>query len=722
MRTRISPRVRRLGFRFGAAGTALATLAALAGAWGISPAAAAGPTCATSSPASNAYAVTLCITAPGADSTVTGSTTVASTVSVTGANPGVQELVYTLSGSKLLWDFQSPYTWALDSTRWVDGTYSLEVSAIMRDGFTTPLTTQSLTFSNGITQTPVNTQTFTPSVGTTPQPGQPLVVSAVGDGGAGQTSETDVVNLISSWNPNLFLYLGDVYENGRPMEFDNWYGQPGAAGTYGQFYSISDPAIGNHEYVGSDIGGYQWYWNNVPPYYSYNAGGWHFISLNNISKFIGSSPTNANYVAETNWLKQDLANDKSACTIAYFHEPMFNVGPEGSATNTAGIWQILAHDKVTLVLNGHDHDYQRWVPMDENGNPSSTGTTEIVDGSGGHGHQAQVTTDSRLAASDFTHFGALRLSLGTSGAGYQFVSTAGATLDSGSIPCRGGRRDTTPPSQPQNLTATALSRTQVQLSWDASTDDVGVTAYDVYRNGALIASAAPPAGYLDQPVQAGTTYNYYVIARDAAGNSSLPSSTATVTTPTNSTMFSDGFESGDMSQWTTSTGMSAQTQVVNDGTYAAEALAAGAPAYAYKQLSQSWPSLYYSTRFNIVSQTSGSAYLLRLRTATKGAIAALFVSSTGKLGLRNDVTGVTTTSTTSVSRGVWHTLELYGNINGASGQISVWLDGTPVGQLTGTQSLGTNAIGYLQLGDTSTTNSFDTVFDDVQADPSFITP
>ena len=85
-----------------------------------------------------------------------------------------------------------------------------------------------------------------------------------------------MVNLISSWNPNLFLYLGDVYENGRPMEFDNWYGKPGAAGTYGQFHSITDPAIGNHEYVGSDISGYEWYWNNVPHYYSYDAGGWHF--------------------------------------------------------------------------------------------------------------------------------------------------------------------------------------------------------------------------------------------------------------------------------------------------------------------------------------------------------------------------------------------------------------------------------------------------------------
>ena len=131
-----------------------------------------------------------------------------------------------------------------------------------------------------------------------------------------------------------------------------------------------------------------------------------------------------------------------------------------------------------------------------------------------------------------------------------------------------------------------------------------------------------------------------------------------------------------------------------------------------------WVPSLYSARFDIVSQTSGSAYLLRLRTAAKGAIAAVFVSSSGKLELRDDVTTVTTTSTTSVSRGAWHTLELYGNINGAPGQASVWLDGSPVSQLTGTQSLGANPIGYLQLGDTSTADQFDAVFDDVQARPT----
>ena len=117
---------------------------------------------------------------------------------------------------------------------------------------------------------------------------------------------------------------------------------------------------------------------------------------------------------------------------------------------------------MALVLNGHDHDYQRWAALDGNGNPSPSGVTEIVVGSGGHGLQGQVSTDSRLAASDFTDYGALRLSLGTDGASYQFVSTPGATIDSGSVTCWGGQ-DTSPPTAATGLTANEISPTQVQL-------------------------------------------------------------------------------------------------------------------------------------------------------------------------------------------------------------------------------------------------------------------
>jgi chitodextrinase len=708
--------------RIGAVVAGLAAVAAASALPGGAAPASAAATCAASHPSNNAYTVTLCITAPAAGATITGSTTVTSTISVSGTNPGVRELVFTLNSGKLLWDFQSPYSWALDSTRWVDGTYALHVSAIMRDGFTTPNTSENLTFSNGISTPPVNSSSFTPSTGTPAAPGQPFVVAAVGDGGAGQTAESQVVNLISSWNPNLFLYLGDVYEDGRPMEFDNWYGKPGTAGTFGKFYANTDPTVGNHEYVGSDLTGYQWYWNNVPHYYSFDAGGWHFVALDDIPKFIGTSTSNANYQAETTWLKNDLASNQLACTIVFYHEPAFNVGSEGVPANAAPLWQILAKNHVTMVLNGHDHDYQRYVPLDAGGNPSAKGVTEFVAGGGGHGLQQAVKTDSRLAASDFTHYGALRLSLGTSGASYEYVTTSGTTVDSGSLPCEGTTTDTTAPTQPQNLTAAAVSRTQVQLSWDASTDNVGVTAYDIYRDGTLLASVAPPAGYLDESVQPGTSYSYTVVARDAAGNASPASDPASVTTPTDVTMFSDGFESGDMSQWATVAGMTVQSQVVNDGLEAAEAAASGSPAYAYAQLGQSWPALYYSTRFYVASQGASTVYLLRFRTGSKVAIAALSLSSTDKLALRNDITGITTTSSVTVSKGAWHSLEMYASVNGDSSQVSVWLDGSPVSGLGGTQSLGTSQIGFLQLGDNSTGKTFDVIFDDVHADPLFIQP
>jgi hypothetical protein len=692
-----------------------------AGVWAALPAAAAGSACSTSGPTGGAYSVTLCITSPGAGSTLTGTSSVTDTISVTGTNPGVQELEFTLNGSDLLWSFQKPYSWTLDTKRFVDGSYSLQVFALMRDGFSTAQASETVSFSNGITSPPVNTNTFTPTTGTAAPPGQPLMVAAVGDGASGQTAETNVVNLIGTWHPNLFLYLGDVYENGRPMEFNNWYGNPGTAGTYGQFHSITDPVTGNHEYDASDHSGYQWYWNNPPHYYSYNAGGWHFVALDNIPTYLGSSTSSSNYVAETTWLQNDLTSNTNPCTIVYYHEPLFNVGKEGSAKLTAGIWQILAAHHVTLVLNGHDHDYQRWEPLDGSGNPSPTGVTEIIDGAGGHGVQSQVTTDSRLVASDFKDAGAMQLALGTAGLGYQFVSSAGTTVDSGSIPCFGSAPDKTPPSVPQNLTATAPTSNQVQLSWTASTDDVGVTGYDVFRNGTKIATTSPQTNYLDATAQPGTTYSYTVDARDAAGNTSAQSKAASVTTPTGASVFFDGFETGDMSHWTTSTNMVVQTAVVSDGTFAAEGQANSSAAFAYKQLSKTYTSLYYSTRFNIISQGSqSSAYLLRLRTATKGAIAALLVNSKGKLELRNDVTKAITTSSTVVSQRTWHTLELFGSINGTSGQISVWLDGSPIGALTGTQNLGTNPIGFLQLGDTSTTAISTVAYDDVRADTSFI--
>ena len=95
--------------------------------------------------------------------------------------------------------------------------------------------------------------------------------------------------------------------------------------------------------------------------------------------------------------------------------------------------------------------------------------------------------------------------------------------------------DTTPPSVPTGLAATAVSDTQVNLSWAASTDNVGVTGYKVFRNGAQVGTATNTS-YQDTGLSGGTTYSYTVAAYDAAGNTSAQSSSVSVTTPAPTTV------------------------------------------------------------------------------------------------------------------------------------------------------------------------------------------
>ena len=94
----------------------------------------------------------------------------------------------------------------------------------------------------------------------------------------------------------------------------------------------------------------------------------------------------------------------------------------------------------------------------------------------------------------------------------------------------GAAADTTAPSVPGGLSGTAVSSTQINLGWTASTDSVGVTGYKIFRNGAQIATTAATT-YQDTGVVRGTAYSYNVAAYDAAGNTSALSNTATVTTP-----------------------------------------------------------------------------------------------------------------------------------------------------------------------------------------------
>ncbi len=271
--------------------------------------------------------------------------------------------------------------------------------------------------------------------------------------------------------------------------------------------------------------------------------------------------------------------------------------------------------------------------------------------------------------------------------------------------------DTTPPSAPGTPTATSVTSSQVSLAWTASSDNVGVVGYHVVRNGSVIASVAGTS-YTDSTVSPGTAYTYQVIAYDAAGNTA-PSGTLTVNTPNTGALFSDGFESGDLSQWTTVAGMTAETAHAHAGTFGAEEASTGLATYAYKTLPGAYSQLY-GTAWVYVASRSTSANLLGFRSSSGASIMNLYLSPTGKLALRNNIGSVTTTSATAMPAGGWHQVTLHLVVNGTASSVDVSLDGTPVTDLSLTgQNMGTNLMTSFQMGDTSTGRTYDIDFDDV---------
>jgi chitodextrinase len=502
---------------------------------GTAPASeAATSTCATT--VASGWSASVCLAVSGTG-TLTGPVTVSATADVSTSGPRVAKLEFSLRGLYLLTDYAVPYSFTLDTADYVDGAAALSVIAIFRDGSTSTPATVNLNFNNGVNKDPNPSGSFTPPTAPVATKTNPLLLAAVGDGAGGEQAATDVTSMIKGWNPGLFTYLGDVYDNGTITEFKNWYGD--STSWYGQLRPITAPVVGNHEYNKNPKGsyvadGYFRYWNNIPHYYSFNAGGWHFIALDSTSQFGETDPGTAQYT----WLQNDLATHAGQCTIALWHHPLNSVGSEAPAQRMSAIWSLLAQNKVSLVLNGHDHQYQRWAALDGAQQPKTTGVTEIVAGAGGHSSQGIQSSDSRVVTTAQA-YGALRMQVFPDRVDYTYRTpdgSAGKVLDSGFVGCQSLSADTTKPTPPASITATlrpgSTSTYSADLAWPAGDDDRGVAQYRIRANGAVVATI-PSADltYVAKGLKASTSYSFTVSALDAAGNESAQSPPATLTTP-----------------------------------------------------------------------------------------------------------------------------------------------------------------------------------------------
>lgn len=256
--------------------------------------------------------------------------------------------------------------------------------------------------------------------------GTPYIVAAAGDiarPSSPSGAQIKTQKLVQSIAPDKVLVLGDSqYLDGELSDYRASYDP-----TWGKFKSITHPAAGDHDWR-VNLNGYYSYWNLARSHYSFNAGGWHFICLDS-NKHAGIASSSQQCL----WLLNDITAT-SLPTIAYWARPRFSSGAKhGSLTAVQPFWEILYESgKCKLILNGHEHLYERFAKMAPGGGVDANGIRQITVGTGGSGlvnFSSNIRAGSQYRNSKV--HGVLKLLLGSSSYTWRWMNTSGGVLDSG---------------------------------------------------------------------------------------------------------------------------------------------------------------------------------------------------------------------------------------------------------------------------------------------------
>lgn len=530
-------------------------------------------------------------------------------------------------------------------------------------------------------------------------PGSTFSFAAVGDYGGGSSQETQVATNIANGGTQFVQTLGDnVYPEARDPDFATTYSdydarfyKPYAAAMSQQTLWL---AAGNHEYYGNEAFWQHIWMPNNERWYSYDWGDAHILVLDAEQPYTPGTP-------QYQFAQSDLsASQSTVWRIVVIPRPPYNSLSNNSSADGVRTYLVPLFEQqhVQLVLSGNSHNYERTYPL-LGGVPQTTGgVTYIVSGGGGNGLNQFLIGQPSWSAFRQATYEHVSIIVSATSLQIDAVSQTGTVVDSSTITSGSSPTLTntpTPTSTPTNTpTPTVAPPTKTFTPTNTPTPTTQSST--------------------NTPTPTGTATN------TPTPTTAPPTNTPTPTSATHTPVFSDGFESGTMSSWSTNSGLTVQTASVHSGTYAARGNTTNGATYAKKTLPTSYSDGYARIYFNLVSYSS-QVNLLRYRTSTDVSISYLFVSTTGKLSLRNDVSATTVTSATSVESG-WHALEFHVLITGASSTTEVWLDGARVNDLSITTNLGTNLIGRLQIGEVMTGRIYDVIFDDVIFDTQLIGP
>jgi acid phosphatase type 7 len=187
-------------------------------------------------------------------------------------------------------------------------------------------------------------------------------VVAAGDIATRRRGDARTSDLILALDPHRVLTLGDnAYDRGTFSQFDRLYDP-----TWGRFKNRTWPAPGNHDWETAGAAGYERYFDvRAGRLHRHVAGAWLVISLD----------SEVRLVRQRNRLRRVLRSDTHRCELLYWHTPRYSSGEHGNSAKVERWWKVAAAHHVELVLNGHDHDYERFAPK--------RGIRQIVVGTGG---------------------------------------------------------------------------------------------------------------------------------------------------------------------------------------------------------------------------------------------------------------------------------------------------------------------------------------------------
>jgi hypothetical protein len=272
----------------------------------------------------------------------------------------------------------------------------------------------------------------------------PVILAAGDIADCTRSADDSTANLLDGLK-GIVVPLGDnAYESGTAQQYADCYNP-----TWGRHKGRTHPVAGNHDYydtTASGVGpaGYFGYFGSAAGdpskgYYDYTLGSWLVIVLNTGSD---SPPNYAAGSPQEQWLRAELASHSQQCVVAMWHHPRFSSisGRSPIRPEVGPLWDALYQYGAELVLNGHDHAYQRFAPQKPDGTMDQThGIREIAVGTGGGEtlYEFGPTVPNLEVRNNTTH-GVLHLTLRDGGYDWKFIPVAGASFtDSGSGTCHG---------------------------------------------------------------------------------------------------------------------------------------------------------------------------------------------------------------------------------------------------------------------------------------------